>query len=71
MMIMLNVVDSTASRGWVGQPIIWLVLIAIEDLNYDLSVGPWNSLKTNQFSGTLVLLPWQPPEDGLANPSSG
>ena len=71
MMIMLNVVDSTASRGWVGQLIIWLVLIAIEDLNYDLSVGPWHSLKTNQFSGTLGLLPWQPPEDGLANPLSG
>ena len=71
MMIMLNVVDSTASRGWVGQLIIWLVLIAIEDLNYDLSVGPWHSLKTNQFSGTLGQLPRQPPEDGLANPSSG
>ena len=71
MMIMLNVVDSTASRGWVGQLIIWLVLIAIEDLNYDLSVGPWHSLKTDQLSGTLGLLPCQPPEDVLANPSSG
>ena len=60
-----------ASRGWVGQPIIWLVLNAIEDLNYDLAVGPWHSLKTNQFSGTLGLLPWQPPEDGLADPLSG
>ena len=60
-----------ASRGWVGQPIIWLVLNAIEDLNYDLAVGPWHSLKTNQFSGTLGLLPCRPPEDGLANPSSG
>ena len=46
MMIMLYVVDSTASRGWVDQLIIWLVLVAIEDLNYDLSVGPWHSLKT-------------------------
>ena len=70
MMIMLYVVDSTASRGWVGQPIIWLVLNAIEDLNYDLLVGPWHSLKTNQLSGTLRLLPWQPAEDGLAKPSS-
>ena len=60
-----------ASRGWVGQLIIWFVLNAIEDLDYDLAVGPWHSLKTNQFSGTLGLLPWQPAEDWLANPSSG
>ena len=60
-----------ASRGWVGQLIIWFVLNAIEDLDYDLVVGPRHSLRTNQFSGALGLLPWQSLEDVLANPSSG
>ena len=64
----IQISGSLQRMGW---PIIWLVLNAIEDLNYDLAVGPWHSLKTNQFTGMLGLLPCQPPEDGLANPSSG